>query len=236
MSGYASSLENIGEADNVRQQRKGLQSRRLARTITNRELAKITADRKFVGGVRARVEERVVGGGGGLPDQRAFKQMREMGKTLSGGSMRQKVPEETEPGVMEGGRTRMTKAEMKKRQEKAVNLGKMYGSELKKQDPEVQELVGSGFLKDFGRGFGLGAGEEMEMEMVEEKPTRKRRSKKTGGMATGGMATGGKRTRRKASVGDKRKKRGAMISRLMKTEGMSLGQASKYIKENGLMD
>jgi len=46
----------------------------------------------------------------------------------------------------------------------------------------------------------------------------------------------GKRIRKKkAGTNDKRRKRGAIISRLMKTEGMTLGQASRYIKENGLM-
>lgn len=265
MSGYASSLENLGEADNVRQQRKNLQSSRLVGTTTNRELAKINAGRKFVGGARARVEKRMIGSGGGLPSQEAFENMRVMGKTLSGGRM-----------SYSGGRKHMTKAEMKKMKNKAEKLGKLYGSELKKQDPEVQELVGSGFLEDFGRGFlmpfkalssvakpilstvggpvgkiasaglsaiGLGAGEE-EMEMSEEEmemPKNKRTRKKrggamTGGGVTGGGMTGGKKRRRKAGANDKRKKRGAMISRLMKQEGMSLGQASKYIKENGLMD
>lgn len=45
-------------------------------------------------------------------------------------------------------------------------------------------------------------------------------------------ASGGKKAKRAPS--DARKKRGAMMSKLMKEHGMSLGEASKYIKEKGL--
>jgi len=48
--------------------------------------------------------------------------------------------------------------------------------------------------------------------------------KKRGGKVIGGKVTGG----------SKAKRRGALISKLMKSKGMSLGQASKYIKEKGL--
>jgi len=51
-----------------------------------------------------------------------------------------------------------------------------------------------------------------------------------GGM--GGLV-GGKKKRAKASPSDARRKRGQEVSRLMKQEGMTLGQASKHIKEHG---
>jgi hypothetical protein len=51
-----------------------------------------------------------------------------------------------------------------------------------------------------------------------------------GGM--GGMV-GGKKKRAKASPSDARRKRGQEVSRLMKQEGMTLGEASKHIKEHG---
>jgi hypothetical protein len=38
-----------------------------------------------------------------------------------------------------------------------------------------------------------------------------------------------------ASAGDKRKKRGALISKLMRQNNMTLGEASKHIKEHNLM-
>lgn len=44
---------------------------------------------------------------------------------------------------------------------------------------------------------------------------------------------GGRRTRAKAGPNDARRRRGAMVSKLMKEKGMSLGEASKYIKEHG---
>jgi len=51
---------------------------------------------------------------------------------------------------------------------------------------------------------------------------------------TGTLNTGaGKKTRAKAGPSDARKKRGAEISRLMREKGMTLGQASKHIKEHG---
>lgn len=49
---------------------------------------------------------------------------------------------------------------------------------------------------------------------------------------TGGVS-GGKKRRAKAGVSDARKKRGAEVSRLMREKGMSLGEASKYIKQHG---
>lgn len=42
-----------------------------------------------------------------------------------------------------------------------------------------------------------------------------------------------KAKRAPASASDARRARGAMVSKLMKEEGMTLGQASKYIKEHG---
>lgn len=44
---------------------------------------------------------------------------------------------------------------------------------------------------------------------------------------------GAKKTRAKAGPNDARKRRGAAVSRLMKEKGMTLGEASKYVKEHG---
>jgi len=44
---------------------------------------------------------------------------------------------------------------------------------------------------------------------------------------------GGRRRRAKASPTDGRRARGAMVSQLMRERGMTLGQASKFIKEQG---
>jgi hypothetical protein len=50
---------------------------------------------------------------------------------------------------------------------------------------------------------------------------------KVGGRSSGGKSSGGSAT-------DKRKIRGAAVSKLMKEKGLSLGAASKYVKEHGL--
>lgn len=44
---------------------------------------------------------------------------------------------------------------------------------------------------------------------------------------------GGRRKRAKAGPNDARRRRGQMVSKLMREKGMSLGEASKYIKEHG---
>ena len=54
-----------------------------------------------------------------------------------------------------------------------------------------------------------------------------------GGAYTGGMDGSGKKRRAKAGVSDARKRRGAEVSRLMREKGMTLGEASKHIKEHG---
>jgi hypothetical protein len=43
----------------------------------------------------------------------------------------------------------------------------------------------------------------------------------------------GKKTRAKASPSDARRRRGQAVSKLMKEQGMSLGEASRHIKEHG---
>ena len=55
-----------------------------------------------------------------------------------------------------------------------------------------------------------------------------------GALGAGKKKRGGKVSGGKVSGGSKAKRRGALISSLMKTKGMSLGQASKYIKANNL--
>jgi hypothetical protein len=60
----------------------------------------------------------------------------------------------------------------------------------------------------------------------------------SGGRVVGGMNTGayegeGKKAKRVVGCGDKRRTRGELISKLMKEHGMTLGEASKHIKEHG---
>jgi hypothetical protein len=46
--------------------------------------------------------------------------------------------------------------------------------------------------------------------------------------------SGGKKKRAPAAPSDARRKRGAMVSKLMREEGMTLGEASKHIKMHGM--
>jgi hypothetical protein len=47
-------------------------------------------------------------------------------------------------------------------------------------------------------------------------------------------AVGGRRKRASAGPNDARRKRGAMVSKLMREQGMTLGEASKHIKQHGM--
>ena len=85
----------------------------------------------------------------------------------------------------------------------AMDGKKAVGGRKKKALPAVAPMAA-----------GAGSGEtESEEEMVE--------------------AVGGRKKRAKAGPSDARRKRGAMVSKLMKEKGMTLGEASKYIKEHG---
>jgi len=283
MSGFYNHLEVLPEYRENREKIKKRQNRRLLDVTQNRPLAEINADRKMI----------MRGSGGGLPDEKAYEEMEQLGKTQSGGrSMPKKQSKLSREKESMG--------------ERAHELGKLYAEEIKKGDGEVRELVGSGFFEDFGRGFmsvikpvvgvakhalpfvapgvgslakagleavGFGKAEEdaeMEEEVItQEKKPRKRG--KGGGLGAehtqgsgklvlthhdsesdeemeggagllgrtrqiGAGVSGGKKKRRaKASASDNRRKRGALVSNLMKEKGLSLGEASKYIKEHGLL-
>jgi hypothetical protein len=95
---------------------------------------------------------------------------------------------------------------------------------------------------------------EDALRMLSEMGKKKAMPKAKGGAMTGGRpqlaggamaspeetedegmveAVGGRKKRAKAGPSDARKKRGAMVSKLMKEKGMTLGEASKFIKEHG---
>lgn len=86
------------------------------------------------------------------------------------------------------------------------NVGPQMSNAMKMADMEVKKSKGAGLL---GRD-GKGRRKVMEADM--------------GAGRAGAGATG---------AGDARKARGQAVSRLMKEKGMSLGEASRYVKENG---
>jgi len=135
------------------------------------------------------------------------------------------------------GRTQMKKQDKLDKDDesmamKARDLGKIYGKEIQGADPEVKNLVGSGFFDDFASGFmsvvrpvaGIAKG------ILGSMPDPRAQA-----AAAGIHMLGGRKHKKVVGSQDKRKKRGALISKLMRTHGMTLGQASKYIKDKGLM-
>jgi hypothetical protein len=101
----------------------------------------------------------------------------------------------------------------------------------------IDELHGGRYVHHFMRGFGMSGG--MNTGAYEGE------GKMTGGAApdarmVGGITAGpgfyeasGKKPKRIVGAGDPRRKRGAAISKLMKEKGLTLGEASKHIKEHG---
>ena len=59
--------------------------------------------------------------------------------------------------------------------------------------------------------------------------------KSRGGRSSGGRSSGGSAVIGGSAAGDKRKVRGQMVSKLMKEQKMTLGQASAHIKANKLL-
>lgn len=110
--------------------------------------------------------------------------------------------------------------------------------------PIVSNLAGM-----FGLGEGEGGaypvrsgGRRRKMEIVSPEddamggayyPVQSGGRRKIGCGAEGEGVTSGGRKKRQASA--KTKERGAMVSKLMREKGMSLGEASKYIKTHGLI-
>lgn len=145
---------------------------------------------------------------------------------------------------------------------RAHDIGEMYAKEIVEMDDDVKEMVGKGFFEDFGRGFMKGL--KMVLSPVKAiasvipHPAAQAVSKgldMTGFGKTGGSGLqddvayteaiemdrtkqgGGrvKKVKRTRVQGERMKKRGALIKKLMKEKGMTLPQASKYIKEHDLV-
>jgi hypothetical protein len=220
-------LEKFPEAEAIRQVSKDKVNDRLLERGTNQSLREImsysqnipTRGMKGSGLKTGLIQSRMVGSGGGLPDEEAFEEARAIGK-----------------GKLLG-RTDM--------REQAEGLGRYYGGALLKGDKELEGMLKSGDMEAFKKGF-LEALEKKEgkgkltithgdEEMSESDKEDKMKGCGGGLPAHSTYSGSGRRTRRPASASDKRRQRGAMVSKLMKENGMSLAEASKYIKHNGLI-
>lgn len=157
------------------------------------------------------------------------------------------------------GQTRQVGAGTKKGQMR-LTARKAYEPEAHKMGAalatHLKQLHGSGFYEDFRKGMELGdadiagVGEGMSgglktgryegkgklviqhlphgegEEIVMGKGESRVRDEETKGC--------GKKTRKPAGPSDKRRARGAMVSKLMKEQGMTLAEASRHIKQHGL--
>jgi len=120
----------------------------------------------------------------------------------------------------------------------------------------LKQLHGSGFYDDFRKGMELGSmGEEgMDMEgglktgryegkgklVIQHLPhgdgeeIHMGKGKHDSRMRDEEQKGCGKKTRKPAGPSDKRRARGAMVSKLMREKGMTLAEASRHIKQHGL--
>jgi len=180
-------------------------------------------------------------GGGATPS---------MGLSQIRGGRKRKASPPSEDGLSGGriigagtkkGQTRKTAR--KAYEDTPEEMGKTLASHIGK-------LHGAGFLEDFKRGMTLGTtgmtgGANVSGPGYEAL---------AGGVRTGAyegkgkllikhlpdgegeemMVGSGKKKRRPAGPNDARRRRGAMVSKLMKEQGMSLAEASRHIKEHGM--
>lgn len=97
----------------------------------------------------------------------------------------------------------------------------------------IGEATGIAPLAAIGKAtkaIGLGKGRKKQMRDMEEVDEME---DEIGVGGAGAVIGGAKKKRAASAVSSRRRARGQAISRLMKEQGMTLGQASKYIKEHG---
>jgi len=105
-------------------------------------------------------------------------------------------------------------------EEHAMEAGKLLGK-------HISGLHGAGYLKKFHAGMMCGGVDTGAYEGSAAPGV----SGGAPGLSGGAHVVGGKKTRAPSAA---RKARGAMVSKLMREKGMTLGEASKYIKEHGM--
>lgn len=103
----------------------------------------------------------------------------------------------------------------------------------------IEELHGGRYVHHFMRGFGAVSG-GMNTGATEGEGKFRGGASVPDARMVGGISSGpgfyeasGKKPKRAMAADDPRRKRGAAISKLMKEKGLTLGEASKHIKEHG---
>lgn len=106
-------------------------------------------------------------------------------------------------------------------------ISNLFGSG--KMDKEAHDKLTMLFSKKSG-GSDLPRGDAMLSDVADTGFSGFRGAAHSGGAFVGGAPAGGKKRRAAAGPSDKRRARGAKISKLMKEKGMTLAEASKYLK------
>lgn len=106
---------------------------------------------------------------------------------------------------------------------KPMNAEQALG--VAKQQPMAQDMTPAP-ARRIGSGYGK---KQMAMEVAHMEGKGRAGAGRAGAGSTGAGSAGAGST----GAGDKRKARGAAVSKLMKEQGMSLPQASSYLKQNG---
>lgn len=136
-----------------------------------------------------------------------------------------------------GSKRKMTKQEAKK-------LGQLLGHQISKtMEPRMSSgLRGGSMWGDFSKGFKIGFHGTLNPIVKIAKPVSKAVGLKPVGEVldavkdvSGEIIGKGMKKKRKRVVSDKMRKRGMLIKKLMKEKGLTLPQASKYIKQNNLL-
>jgi len=126
---------------------------------------------------------------------------------------------------------------------RAIGSGKTLGRTHSKM---LGAIKGAGFFDDFQKGFmsvvrPVASVAKPFLSMAGPYGTAASMGLSALGLGMGSgsddedaqSVVGGRKKRKSAGPNDARRRRGAMVSKLMKEKGMTLGEASRYIKEHG---
>lgn len=125
---------------------------------------------------------------------------------------------------------------------KCKSDGEMMGKKMAEMVIKESKMSGSGFWDSFSDTIskvGKVASKVAPVLHALPTPITQQLGLTADALATTGAVTdaikGKGKGKRKRKISDKMKKRNLLIKKLMKEEGMKLGEASKYIKDNGLL-
>ena len=114
-------------------------------------------------------------------------------------------------------------------------LGQQYARDVREIEPE---LMGGGFWEDFGRGFMMPFKAVSSVAKPFLPPIAQAGLSAVGLGVSGGASADmppppKPKTKKPVGADDKRRARGQAVSQLMKQHGLTLAEASKYIKQHG---